>query len=326
MGRFLVAFVCVSTLAFFACGGGGSPAAPTPPTVDTPGAPSTPVTVNSPLGWTFTPDAGTRGTGVSGNPSAVGTGGRTLMFLGGEVAQSSDGLTFTTIPSFVITFPSNGGGPVSIVDMPGGYRMYYGGFLSPFMTATSSDGTHWTSGTPVLAPTTTFGWIKVVALPGSGAGYRAFYHPGSATDGDIHSMFSTDGLTFTEEGVRLQGGQYGWLEPSVVYAANGGWLMAVSTQGVRQAYDDIFLATSSDGLAWTADKTAILSSAGGTSYFNPSVVVQGSTIRVYFQSNSGPRSFSGGTSLASGMLTRSAANITHVLLAPTATPPIHLRR
>jgi hypothetical protein len=296
-----VAAIAAVVAAAAACGGSGSTTSPSSPTPSPTPTPS--------LGWTFTAEGGVRASCTVPAITAL-TPANVLLFCG-NVYQSSDGLSFSQISPVTSSFP-NGVHEASIVpDAAGGYRLYYVSDQSPnggqsalaLYVATSTDGLNWTSGTALPYTPPNLGNVDVVAVPG---GYRAYYNASPA--GDIDSAFSSDGVTFADEGVRIHAGAVGWWQASVVDMGGLGWLMAVNTS-FHMGLDDIVLATSTDGLTWTTDTGPILSSAQGTSYRAPNLVaVSATTARLYYLTG-----LTGSSAIMSGTVSHASGATTSVL-------------
>jgi hypothetical protein len=272
----------------------------------------------------------------------MAAGGQIILMLGGSSMLSSDGTNFSPVSAPAVSFPVNGGS-VSVVSVPGGgSRMYFfpPAISSAFSYVNSSDGLHYCdepsgacavgsqaagslAGTPVTGMPSGLAWIKVVAVPSGG--YRAYYGSAGATSA-IGSAFSSDGKTFADEGARVPGGSLGFFEPSVVYLTSAGWLMTMSTQGRQQGYDDIYLATSSDGLSWTVDTGPVLTSANGKSFYYSSLIATGpSSARVYAMQNDGVRSYlNSNQPIVSGVISRTSgsASPANFVAAPWVSPPV----
>ena len=114
-------------------------------------------------------------------------------------------------------------------------------------------------------------------------GYRVYYVT-SGGPNSIASAFSSDGLTITAEGTRIPAADgVMYVDPAVVYVDGYGYLMAlgrVPNTAIGNAV--LMLAYSSDGLNWTLDNKVLKSN---TSYYlaDPTMVVSGGTIRIYYQ-------------------------------------------
>lgn len=88
--------------------------------------------------------------------------------------------------------------------------------------------------------------LKALAVPSGGC--RVYYTQSGGA-------FSSDGLSFTDEGVRVPASTGAmWLDASVVYLGSQGWLMSVARllQNPSNA-SPIRLAASPDGMSWTLD-------------------------------------------------------------------------
>jgi uncharacterized protein YodC (DUF2158 family) len=289
----------VSLLAM-ACGGSSSDNNPTGPS----GAASS--------GFTFAADAGTRISGSNASePNVLAIADGTLMFLsfnGGlgpnALYNSSDGLTFAprAASQVPVNFRSH-----SFVRLPNGtYRMYFMGITgADLLSATSPDGLNWTQEAGVRI---TLNSIAVPFVAAMGGGYRVFYvQSGGPTP--IASAFSSDGLTFSPEGIRIPTtSTLMWADPSVVSLDSGGYLMTLSdafSSANASGFARLWLATSPDGLSWTVDTQPIVTDSTH-SLIDPTAAVSlgGGRYRIYYASASGPVQSLGTTTIVSGVISR----------------------
>jgi predicted GH43/DUF377 family glycosyl hydrolase len=152
----------------------------------------------------------------------------------------------------------------AVMKSGGSFRMYYAGHngsvYGGFGLATSSDGLSWArySGNPVLARADA-GFDSVEMLCPSvvydGTTTYLFYTGGDGTVERIGLATSTDGTTFTRQGVVLPpAGGTAWDSkqtrcPSVLKEGSSWKMYYMGYTGT--AWDGVGLATSSDGFSWT---------------------------------------------------------------------------
>jgi hypothetical protein len=157
---------------------------------------------------------------------------------------SSDGLSFTPEPGQRLSQPGESGALDCVSSHPwvfamdGGYRMYYQG-------------------------------DALCAKGGDAHQFRVF------------SAFSKDGLSFAREGVRIDiGGPTGLTQAAhgrVLRLPDGRYRMFFSANfASKDGPADVLGATSTDGLAWTLDRSPILERA-----HDPTVISVDGEIRIY---------------------------------------------
>ena len=188
-------------------------------------------------------------------------------------AYSLDGTVWYTYSRNPVVEPSPGtfdrdqtAGPVVIFDPPY-WRMYYhgqqGGSFSIGM-ATSIDGIHWTKygQNPVLTPGPTGSWdANAVVFPNvvkTNGGYIMWYSGRDGTTSRIGVATSSDGMTWVKYAGNpvVEVGQPGqwdasYLEGCSVISKNGLWYMLYTARFSPSMSENIGLATSTDGYAWT---------------------------------------------------------------------------
>ncbi|MDE3070551.1 MAG: hypothetical protein KGJ43_07460, partial [Acidobacteriota bacterium] len=261
--------------------------------------------------WTFSADPGTR------IPAGVSTevlqlpDGSLLAYVGtlrGElVYRSTDGLAFTEVSAH-----TPAGNDPAIVGLPDGrYRMYFN-VCNPcagadsgkeIRSAVSSDGLNWTTEPGVRLVEGTFragGVPDAVVLPDGRV--RIYYLP-SLDDEGVASATSLDGLTFTADpGYRLTGG---YVDPAVLRLPDGTWLMVVSRTPREQ--QRLYLARSTDGLAWTVDPAPVLQPAARGNALDPTLLpLPDGRIRVYYSAASAGQQLTGPYTVESGVLAQVA--------------------
>lgn len=185
----------------------------------------------------------------------------------------------------------------SVVHLPDGrYRMYAnGGPGNGVVSFLSSDGLQFVrepgarltnGGTGSLDCIASHAWV----VPMNG-GYRMYYQgDANCVTGDqsgqrheyrVFSAFSSDGLAFEREGVRVEiGGTTGLPAAAhgrILAGPRGGYLMVFSANLTgKDGPADVLQATSSDGLAWSVDLRPVLERA-----HDPTIITVDGAVRVY---------------------------------------------
>lgn len=116
----------------------------------------------------------------------------------------------------------------------------------------------------------------------------------------IFSASSSDGRTFTrDEGSRFTNG---YVDPYVLRAQSGGWLALVAgTPSADRLPQQIYMASSTNGLSWQVDTNVLIASSGGNALDPTAVALSNGTFRVYFTATTNTDPFSG-FYLASGII------------------------
>jgi hypothetical protein len=239
--------------------------------------------------WHFTPDPGVRLRDAVSAEAMRQPDGSILLYVNTprEIAafRSADGLSFVRAAGRMPL-----GGHPTVVSLPSGsVRMYYATAAtlpydpSRLLSAISRDGLHWFLEDGIRLRDIGFGVMEVVQLPDDS--WRLYFN-NRRDDGssEIVSARSTRGITFhLEPGIRLRGP---YVDPAVVRLGPGRWLMAVSTiqRGRRQR---IFLAESTDGLAWRVEPQPVVAEAGANG-LDPTLLPLGQgRIRLYYTRSRG---------------------------------------
>jgi hypothetical protein len=228
---------------------------------------------------TFTVDSGLRFNGSG--PAPVARNGMIYVYqntgnTGTSVQGSSDGVTFAQTPA---SYPA--GQSRSIVALSDGrVRMYYfsDGSSLDMLSAVSSDGLNWSVEAGVRFTVSLIVPVRVSSVP---TGFRLYYRNSSFT---INSAFSSDGLTFTDEGPVggfVSDGTIGWGDPYVIYVNGRFQMVIVKFPGSSTTNVAIWHATSSDGRTWSVDNSAFASDPANN-FRNPALVVNDGVIRLYW--------------------------------------------
>ncbi|MBI3914158.1 MAG: hypothetical protein HY327_08250 [Chloroflexi bacterium] len=175
----------------------------------------------------------------------------------------------------------------------GGYRIFWNSVSQKGITsATSKDGIAFAKDSGVRLNSGGAGQKDCIAshpwVVALEAGYRMYYQgdafcemkPGVEHEYRIFSAFSTDGMNFTREGVRVDLGANGLTQAAhgrVLRLADGTYRMWFSANfaGKNQPAD-ILGASSKDGLTWTLDTKPMLERG-----HDPTVIKLGNKIYVY---------------------------------------------
>lgn len=209
-----------------------------------------------------------------------------------NLPQVTEVETWTTITS---TGTRSNFAPSIVKLHEGGYRIYWNDYPNNgISSAISTDGIHFTAEPGLrmnnadggdLDGVASHAWV--IAVDG---GYRMYYQgDANAVLGDngtphefrIFSAFSTDGLNFTREGVRIDIGDSTGLSQAahgrVIRLADGTYRMYFSANFANTNGPTAILgATSTDGLSWTLDAAPIISGA-----HDPTVTQVGNKIVMY---------------------------------------------
>lgn len=186
--------------------------------------------------------------------------------------------------------------------------MYYvdsSGGTSTIKTATSSDGLSWTveSSTGISNTTGTQAWGVPDSIELPDGRIRLYWvdMPSGSSLEVIKSAISTDGVTFTEgSGYRTTGG---YVDSHIIQAQDGNWVgLFATTPDASMLPQKIYVGTSTDGLDWTIESTAIISVSGGNALDPTAVSLGNGSFRVYYIATPGSDPFTGFT-LKSGVLT-----------------------
>ncbi len=287
-----IAGIALITLA--GCGAGGSSPSPLPTSAATPSA--------TPSGGSDAASAWQLGTdpdqiglgGVSAFAVPLDEGGVRLYVTDREI-KVYDSVNATKFAQNTLAQTPHGADP-SIVDIEDGRkRMYYTHFIpgnsgrpgagpgnpqdhqKQVRSATSSDGLVWSADAGVRIEDAGLGVPDAVRTPDGGV--RIYWVDQME---NIVSATSPDGLEFTPDaGTRLP---KGYVDPAVIRATDGDWLMLVST-GPAQPPQQLHVATSADGLDWDIDETPLDAGLGDANVLDPTAIpVNESTFRVYFSS------------------------------------------
>ncbi len=175
----------------------------------------------------------------------------------------------------------------------GGYRIFWNSVSQKGITsATSKDGIAFTKDSGVRLTNGGAGQKDCIAshpwVIALDAGYRMYYQgdtfcemkPDVDHEFRVFSAFSTDGMNFTREGVRVDIGANGLAQAAhgrVLRLDDGTYRMYFSANFVnKRGPADILGASSKDGLTWTLDAAPILERG-----HDPTVIKIGATIFIY---------------------------------------------
>ena len=176
----------------------------------------------------------------------------------------------------------------------GRYRMYANaGMDAGVVSLVSSDGIAFTpepgvrlskTGDPKLDCTSSHPWVIAVS-----GGWRMYYQGnadcnperGGPVQYRIFSAYSKDGLSFTREGVRIEGSPANGLHEAahgrVLQMPDGTFRMYFSAGIIgKEGPSDLLTATSEDGLRWTVDLRPVLERA-----HDPAVIAIGGKVFIF---------------------------------------------
>ena len=225
------------------------------------------------------------------------------------LARSSDGINWVRhadsavfSPDTTIEFESDNVWVASVIRIPSGFRMYYGGYhnwLAKLGTATSPDGVHWTRApeNPILLPGMGAAWDNQ-SVYGAGViqmgenDFRMWYSGQNADIAQIGYATSTDGVHWMRQGltpVLLVNPSSTWetiaiYNPRVVY---DGTTFHMYYQGLRTYYSDVAgaigYASSTDGVNWIkSPKNPLIGEWMASSVVDPAVILDDKLFRIWF--------------------------------------------
>ena len=304
--------VLLTVVLLTACSGGGQPQAPqpaAPPTTATrqptelpPTATTPPSTGGAQPAWTLTAESDAVGPGGVSPEAILLDDGRVRLYvtaMGIEVWESADGVSFEQVAAR--TPP---GADPTLVRTESGWRMYYteippGGPDSGkrnIRTATSSDGLDWIieAETGIAQESDHRAWGVPDTYVLADGRVRLMWTdmvPGQQ-DEVLRSATSTDGITFTpDEGLRLSGG---FVDSYVLSETVETMLVSTSPPGrPGVGAQRLFLATSEDGLIWTATDAPLLDRSPRNALDPTAVSLGAGYWRVYYTLTDGPNPFDG---------------------------------
>ncbi len=155
-----------------------------------------------------------------------------------------------------------GADPAAMITPDGSVRLIFTGADGVMMSAVSDDGITFTVDEDFASPFPLVGTGEQTIVESPTGGYRMF----ARSDTEIFSATSDDGATWTEEsGTRLDVADMGLdstTGPSVALLPDGDYRMYFSPEptncGQEGVSNDIYSATSTDQITWTADDGARL--------------------------------------------------------------------
>lgn len=125
------------------------------------------------------------------------------------------------------------------------------------------------------------GWYGAAALALLGWAAAGPAGAGVLLEEAVLSATSQDGRTFTQDaGSRLTGG---YVDPYVLRAQAGDWLMLVSTTpSTDRLPQKIYLASSGDGVSWQVDTNVLIEVQGGNALDATAVALGNGSYRIYY--------------------------------------------
>lgn len=152
-------------------------------------------------------------------------------------------------------------------------------------------------------------WTALIVFTASLAGVKsASAGQGIANEFEVLlSATSADGRTFTQDpGYRMTDG---YVDPYVLRAEEGDWLMLVSTTpSSNRLPQRIYMASSTDGMSWQVNTNALVNVPGGNALDPTAVALSNGSFRVYYTGTLTPNPFSD-FYLTSGILSTNAQGI-----------------
>ena len=275
-----------------------APTATTPP----PTATTPPPTSGAQPAWTLTAESDAVGPGGVSPEAILLDDGRVRLYvtaMGIEVWESADGISFEQVAAR--TPP---GADPTLVRTESGWRMYYTEIPPEgpdsgkrnIRTATSSNGLDWIieAETGIAQESDHRAWGVPDTYVLADGRVRLMWTdkvPGQR-DEVLRSATSTDGITFTpDEGLRLSGG---FVDSYVLSETVGTMLVSTSPPGrPGVGAQRLFLATSQDGLIWTAADAPLLDRSPRNALDPTAVSLGAGYWRVYYTLTDGPNPFDG---------------------------------